>query len=237
MPSFEEVMSLAVQLPVQERERLARALGVAVQPASAPSRAVLPMAPPDLSKTNPAAWRQKERGHAVLATDAPAANLAPGPASLRALWEPVESPLVAREDQVQGQVPGLSRLRPGSPVLVHTGLALALAYGEPGVLEFWERPPVEIRLSTATYLKLLELANDADEQARIRAFIQPYAVLSLGPMASSRAVDLLLASGGSSLKALDGLIAATAIAHEIPLLVLDPSPFVGLPGLGVVVLD
>jgi len=229
MPSFEEVMSQAVQLPVQERERLARALGVAVQPRAGAS---LPLAAPDLSKTNPAAWRQKERGHAVLATDGPAANLEPGPASLRGLWEPAEAPLF--EVPSAGHVPGVASLRPGSPVLVHTSLALALARGEAAVLEFWENPPVEIRLSTATYLKLLELSNDPDEQARVRAFVQPYAVLSLGPMASSRAVDLLLASGGSALEALDGLIAATAIAHEIPLLVLDPSPFIGLPGLRVV---
>ena len=58
MSPFEEVMALAVQLPQSERERLGRALGLRLE---APKN-LFPMAKaPDLSQTDPAAWRARTR--------------------------------------------------------------------------------------------------------------------------------------------------------------------------------
>lgn len=229
MSLFEDVMALAVQMPVQERERLASALGVKLAP-SAPSN-LLPMANAAASM-DPLAWRKAERGHAVLATDGPGAGLEPGPASLRGIWAEMDL-LTGSDADALGAANQLGRLAPGSPVVVHTNVVLGLALGLESVREFWDNPPVEVRLATGTYLKLLEMCLDAEEKKRVRAFVQPYAVLSLGPMASSRAVELLLSSPRPDLTALDALIAATAIAHEIPLVTRDPRPFEGLAGLQV----
>jgi predicted nucleic acid-binding protein len=121
------------------------------------------------------------------------------------------------------------------PALIATDLCIDLARGVPEALTFFETPPVEIRLSTATYLELLGLARSPAEQRRLRRFVAPYAVLSLGPMASSRAVDLLLAYHlTDGLQPLQALMAATALAHEIPLYTRNPGPFHSIPELEVV---
>ena len=122
------------------------------------------------------------------------------------------------------------------PALIATDLCVELARSVPEAVAFFEAPPVEIRLSTATYLELLALARSPAEQRRLRRFVVPYAVLSLGPMASSRAVELLLAHHlTDGLQPLQALMAATALAHEIPLYTHNPGPFRNIPDLKVVV--
>ena len=121
-----------------------------------------------------------------------------------------------------------------APALVATDLCADLAYGRPEALAFFRQPPIEIRLSTVTYLALLAQARTPVEQRRIQRFVAPYPVLSLGPMASSRAVELVLEYGLlTGLGALDALVAATALAHEIPLYSRDPA-FQGIRDLAVV---
>jgi predicted nucleic acid-binding protein len=121
------------------------------------------------------------------------------------------------------------------PALIATDLCVALALGEPPVVEFFRSPPVAVRLSTVTYLELLAAAANAAEQRRIRRFVEPYPVLSLGPVASGRAVELALAHGlTDGLLPLPALVAATALAHEIPLYTRDPGPYQNIPGLVVV---
>jgi len=112
------------------------------------------------------------------------------------------------------------------PAVVATDVCFDLALGVSEAVEFFRQPPVEIRLATATYLELLQAARRPEEQRRLRRFVQPYAVLSLGPMASSKAVELLLAhSLSDGLEALQALVAATALAHEIPLVTRNPEPY------------
>jgi predicted nucleic acid-binding protein len=126
----------------------------------------------------------------------------------------------------------LSTFRPAA--VVATDVCFDLALGVPEALAFFQRPPVEIRLATATYLELLEAARTPEEQRRLKRFVQPYAVLSLGPMASSNAVSLLLEHGvASGLTALQALTAATALAHEIPLVTRNPAPYQHIAGLTV----
>lgn len=121
------------------------------------------------------------------------------------------------------------------PALVATDLCIELARGLAPAVAFFEAPPVEIRLSTVTYLELIGLARTPAEQRRLRRFVVPYAVLSLGPMASSRAVELLQAHHlPDGLEPLQALIAATALAHEIPLYTRNPGPFRNIPDLEVV---
>lgn len=112
------------------------------------------------------------------------------------------------------------------PALVATDVCLDLALGVPEAVSFFREPPVEVRLSTATYLELLQASRSPEEQRRLKRFVQAYPVLSLGPMASSRAVELMLEHGLSSgLTALQALAAATALAHEIPLVTRNPEPY------------
>jgi predicted nucleic acid-binding protein len=124
---------------------------------------------------------------------------------------------------------------PNLPALIATDLCVDLARGVPQAVSFFDAPPVEIRLSTVSYLELLSLARSPNEQRRIRRFVAPYAVLSLGPMTSSRAVELLLDHHlTDGLEPLDALMAATALAHEIPLYTRNPGPFRNIPDLEVV---
>jgi predicted nucleic acid-binding protein len=126
----------------------------------------------------------------------------------------------------------LETFRP--PALIATDVCFDLALGIPDAVAFFRNPPVDIRLATATYLELLQAARSPEEQRRLKRFVQPYAVLSLGPMASSKAVELLLSySLTDGLTALQALAAATALAHEIPLVTRHPQPYRNIAGLEV----
>ncbi len=236
MSLFEEVMSIAVQLPVAERERLAQALGVKVA-SSEPPRPTGTNLPLHsfASRPDAVAWRKAETGHAVLATEISAEqrSFPPGPAALSGMWAHH-----AGEEQPESAIDGtallVTELPKGSPVVVHTDVCIALALGVAEAIRFFEASPVEVRLATATYLTLLDMAEDKTQLARIRHFVQPFAVLSLGPMASSRAVELMMNHAlESGLHALDALIAATALAHEISLVTRQPRPFAEIAGLTV----
>ena len=250
MSLFEDVMSLAVQLPVAERRRLAQALGVEIAAAgqdrstpASPAGTALPLHQFS-TRPDPVAWRKAERGHAVLAADAigssaSAGNLPPGAPSIAGIWSQRAGEVGALNDggglETAGAGTGvlqLSQLPAGAPVVVHTDVCVALGLGVASTVGFFENPPVEIRLATATYLALLGMAENNEQQQRIRNFVQPYAVLSLGPMASSRAVELMLEySVATGMAPLDALVAATALAHEIPLVTLTPQLFAGVAGL------
>ena len=237
MSPFEQAMSVAVHLPQSERERLAKALGLAIVETStsaAPSRA-LPMMNLS-SRPDAAAWRKAESGHAVLATDESlsAQNIPAGASAISGIWSTRAAELVGAPEATPRAANEISRdqIPAGSPVLAHADLCLALACGEAGAMEFFENPGVEIRLATAGYLHLLANAQNSAEQNRLRRFVQPFAVLSLGPMASSRSVELMIEySLQTGLSPLDALIAATALAHEIPLLARSTQAFAGVSGL------
>lgn len=231
MSLFEEAMAVAVRLPQAERERLAQALGVqgapVVRSQSLPLQNFVP-------RPDSVAWRKAETGHAVLATGgggASGAQFPDGPGAIFGIW--------AGRDSGAKSAPGkdwplASALPKGSPVVAHTDVCIELALGSAAAQSFFEQPGVETRLATATYLTLLGGAENEEQLQRIRRFVHPYAVLSLGPMASSRAVELLLSHTlADGLDPLAALIAATALAHEIPLVALDPQPFANIAGLTV----
>ena len=228
MSLYEDAVAAAVKLPLGERERLAGALGLKLAP-----RATLPMAMPS-ARPDAKAWREAERGHAVL--DVGDANAAPGPDAIRGMWADLNLTAAGTQTDEAANPDTLSSVPPGSPVVVHTSVVTALALDLAQTRPFWANPPVEVRLATATYLYLLENCARTEERARVKAFVQPYAVLSLGPMASTRAAQIMLENGGGGLSALDSLVAATAIAHEIPLLTRTPGPFQNIEGLMVVTL-
>ena len=237
MSLFEDVMSLAVQMPMTERERLARALGLSVH-TKGPGK-TLPLnqfvSQPQSSSSDPAqaaAWRARETGHAVVDTrNSGFADTPPGPPSLVNLWINGE---INDNVGADSEVALASSLPRNAPVIVHSDVCFALAHGNGQAAEFWSTLPIEPRLATATYLALLSQAQSEDELKRVQKFVQPFAVLSLGPMASSRAVELISAHGlRDGLKPLDALIAATALAHEIPLVARNPAPFRNVMGLQV----
>jgi predicted nucleic acid-binding protein len=223
MPTVKEILELSRRLTPAERQELARAL-------ARPERSGdLPLAPGP--SPHSVAWVKAERGHAVLATDLTAleAQLPAGAAALAGAWAD-HPPAAGRE-----AAPPPSPPPTAGPALIHTDVCVDLARGDAGALAFFQTPRVEIRLSTVTYLHLLAAARDAQELARVRRFASAYPVLSLGPMASSRAVELVQAHHLSDgLEPLDALLAATALAHELPLYARDPRPFQGIADLRVV---
>jgi predicted nucleic acid-binding protein len=121
---------------------------------------------------------------------------------------------------------------PGRAALVATDVCVDLALGDPEAAKFFRNPPVELRLATATYLELLQAARTEEERQRVRRFAQGFPVLSLGPVASSTAVELLVRHGGESgIQALQALVAATALAHEIPLITRRRETYAPIAGL------
>ena len=103
-----------------------------------------------------------------------------------------------------------------------------------------------LKLGTVTFLGMVEYhlpaasvgllaeARSPNEQRRVKRFVAPFPVLSLGPMASSTAVELVLEHRlTTGLGPDEALVAATALAHEIPLYTRDPV-FTGIPDLEVV---
>ena len=229
MSLYEDAVAASVKLPLAERERLAQALGLKLAP-----RATLPLAAPP--RPDAKSWREAERGHAVLDVSQSRANIEPGPAAMRGMWAEMNLETADSLSDEAANFDTLSQLPLGAPVVVHTSVVTALALDLAPTRAFWENPRVEIRLATATYLYLLEGCLSDEQRARVKAFVQPFAVLSLGPMASTRAAQLMLDSGDSGLTALDALVAATAIAHEIPLVTRTPRPFQNIEGLSVATL-
>ncbi len=235
MSLFEDAMQVAVQLPLAERERLARALGLSVHtktPGKTLPVGTLPLnafvSNPAQDPTQSASWRQRETGHAVVNTG----NSAPadGPRALFGLFGAAST-----IEYSNANAPLASTLAAGTPTVVHLDVCWALANGNEQASQFFEKPNVEIRLATATYLALLEGADDVPQIARVQSFVRPYAVLSLGPMASSRAVELMTsANRHQRFTTVDALSCATALAHEIPLVTLDAERFAGINELRVV---
>lgn len=234
MSLFEDVMSLAVQLPQPERERLAEALGVRSATPRLSLGTSLPLASL-AARPDPVAWRKAETGHAVLNTGAADESQEDGPSAIEGMWRQHAAELLSGSTpEANGAVARASQLPPGTPVVVHTDVCTRLACGEEDAVRFFQAAAVEVRLATATYLSLLGAAENEGQQARIRRFVRPYAVLSLGPMASSRSAELMFDHAlQSGLTPLDALIAATALAHEIPLVTADPRPLTGIEELTV----
>lgn len=218
MANLNQILELARQLSAGEREQLLRAL-------RAPARAELPLmgAPPPQS----ADWVRAERGHAVLDTGAPAAAggpVPPGAAAIAGIWADLPSEVASGGE-------GIPAAGYAGPALVATDVCVELARGSEAARGLFTAGRIEVRLSTATYLELLAAARDREERHRVQAFASAYPVLSLGPMASGRSVELLLAHRDAGLGPLAALAAATALAHEIPLVTVRPGPFLGIDGL------
>ena len=243
MSLFEDAMQIAVQLPLAERERLGRALGLSVHtktPGKTLPTGTLPLnafvASPSTDPAQSAQWRARETGHAVVDTGSDAGSnngdieiVTEGPRILFGL--------LSEDNHIEysNGAPLASTLPAGTPTVVHVDACWSLATGSEQALSFFETPNVEIRLATATYLALLESADDQTEIARVQSFVRPYAVLSLGPMASSRAVELMTSEHRHERFTLvDALSCATALAHEIPLVTLDAERFTWIDELKVV---
>ncbi|MEO6908398.1 MAG: PIN domain-containing protein [Abditibacteriaceae bacterium] len=229
MSLFEEAMSIAVQLSQDQRERLSKALGVEI---NQQRKSTLPMANAN-ARPDPVAWRKAETGHAVLATDVHLRDeeIPLGASAIQGIWSDHASEFLSKSTFA---APSVKTLPTGSPVVVHHDINITLACGDAEVASFYQQPNVEVRLATAGYLQLLSLCKSASEQQRVRRFVQPFAVLSLGPMASSRAVELMLEHVvQTGMQPLDALTAATAIAHEIPLVTRSAERFAGIADLDV----
>jgi predicted nucleic acid-binding protein len=236
MSLYEDAVAAAVKLPQAQREQLAQALGLKLQP-STPGVPAGGASLPLVSNYAPQTarqWRKAESGHAVLADDENLRDdeIPAGAAAISGIWQTRSDELLNARSPQTGSTPGVALaadLPAFAPVVVHHDVAFALACGEESARLFFENTQLEIRLATAGYLALLGACENASQQQRVRRFVQPFAVLSLGPMASSRAVELMREY--SQLAPLDALTAATALAHEIPLVAHDAARFSGIVSL------
>ena len=238
MSIFEDAMQIAVQLPLAERERLGRALGLSVHtktPGKTLPTGTLPLnafvASPSQDPNQSAQWRQRETGHAVVDTGSDSGDIEIITEGPRILFG-----LLSEDNHIEysNGAPLASSLPLGTPTVVHVDTCWSLATGNAQALAFFEKPNVEIRLATATYLALLESAENTAEIGRVQGFVRPYAVLSLRPMASSRAVELMTsAHRHERFTLVDALSCATALAHEIPLVTLDAERFTWIDELNV----
>jgi predicted nucleic acid-binding protein len=219
MSELQYVLQLARALGPAEQQQLIRAL-TAGSPAAG-----LPLLAPSAPSPHSAAWVRAERGHAVLATEPEAtADIPPGAGAIAGIWPHLAAP----EARVEAGRPATAY---SGPVLVATDVCLGLARGEPGAWAVFTGGRLEIRLSTVSYLELLACSTGPEDDRRLRQFVAPYAVLSLGPVASNRSVELLFAHREEGLDPLRALVAATALAHEIPLVAHDVRPFARIDGL------
>lgn len=174
-------------------------------------------------------WIKAERGHAVLATyDVPDEAIPAGAAAIAGIWSRADAGQPSR-----GDAPNLGSYR--GPALIATDVCLDLGCGLPAAVELFRTGSVEVRLATATYLELLATSSGSAQRRRVQRFVSSFAVLSLGPMASSRSVELMLEQGGSGLEPLEALAAATALAHEIPIITRRTDHFEGIEDLEVLV--
>lgn len=248
MSLYEDAVAAAVKLPQAQRELLAQALGLKLQPSTPGAKiggASLPMVSHYAPQTA-RQWRRAEAGHAVLADDENLsdAEIPAGAPAIAGIWQArAEELLSAHSLQAGsgGSTAGFVRaadLPKFAPVVVHHDVALALACGEDAARLFFEDTALEIRLTTAGYLALLDVCETALQQQRVRYFKEPFAVLSLGPMASSRAVELMLEySQRTGMSPLDALTAATALAYEIPLIARNANFFAGIDNLTVCTIE
>jgi hypothetical protein len=145
MSLFEDVMAVAVQLPMSERERLGRALGLSVHTKgpgkTIPLNQFVSRPDPAQSAAQSAAWRKAETGHAVLDTEktASAADVSPGPRAIYGIWSEQQQDI---PDAGSVDVPTVE-FGEGQSVIVHTDVCAQLAVGSEAALGFFESPPVE----------------------------------------------------------------------------------------------
>jgi predicted nucleic acid-binding protein len=230
--TFDQFLDAARALPRSQQMELLHALAREPVPESPGSGRGLPLQQfSDLAATrpdvaDPEAWARRERGHAVLAQHAPrAADLPEGPAALVGMMATVPATAAVVERLAQASTGGGA-----PPAIVGTDVVMALARAEEPAIGWFAEPPCTPRLTTPTYLHLLASAHDREELTRIQRFAAVYAILSLGPVASNRAVQIVAESGVAGLSPLAALLAATALAHEIPVYTSDLA-VASVPGL------
>jgi predicted nucleic acid-binding protein len=81
-------------------------------------------------------------------------------------------------------------------------------------------------------MALLANCQDALDLAGVRAFLSVAIVYPIVASISRRALRILdQLAPPSGLTADDALVAATALAHKLPLYTLDPARFAAVPGL------
>src|SRR5262249_47742771 len=116
--------------------------------------------------------------------------------------------------------------------LIATDVCVDVACGVEPAVAIFSGARFEPRISTVTYLELLASATPG-ERERLQRFVAAYAVLTLGPVASHRAVELMLQHRERGLQPTEALGAATALAHELPLITRNAGPYQRIAGLKV----
>lgn len=118
--------------------------------------------------------------------------------------------------------------------LIDTDVLRACRRGEAPALQFldpqaWVVRPATSQLSAIT---LIADAPDTTERVGLGMFLSWFIVHALTAQISRRAAQLLDSlPPPCGLTADDAIVAATALAHKLPLYTLDPARFAAVPGL------
>ncbi|MEY2876572.1 MAG: hypothetical protein RLZZ373_3943 [Pseudomonadota bacterium] len=122
-------------------------------------------------------------------------------------------------------------------MLIDTDVLIWHLRGHPSALQTLDALPEPPMLSAVTYLELLQgLRNKAEMQALKKMLLQRrMTVLPITEAITGRAIDLVESLVLShSLQMGDGLIAATALLHEVPVLTANFKHFSAVPNLQIV---
>ena len=123
---------------------------------------------------------------------------------------------------------------PALPLLVDTDLCVDVSRLFQPTIDLLDREALlwTLALSTQTYMELLVGCADKRQQSRTERFVRRFEVLPITEAVSAMALDLMrryrLSHG---LLIGDALIAATALAHDCPLLTKNQRDFRFIAGL------
>ena len=122
----------------------------------------------------------------------------------------------------------------GTRYLADTNTIIDLVVGRlPTASISWLEQQLEqqaVAISVTTRIELLTKTEPASEYATMQAFVQSVPVLPLDEATTQQIIRL---RQQHRVKLPDAIIAATALAHGLPLLTRNTSDFQALPGLAV----
>lgn len=122
-------------------------------------------------------------------------------------------------------------------MLIDTDVLIWHLRGNPSALRTLDALTDPPKISAVTYLELLQGLRNKAEMAAVKKMLQQrrMSILPITEAITDRAIELVEALVLShSLQMGDGLIAATALLHQMPVLTANVKHFSAVPGLQIV---
>jgi predicted nucleic acid-binding protein len=123
-------------------------------------------------------------------------------------------------------------------ILLDTSVAIPIRDMDARILQvaepFWSNPMISVITRIELDGGVAKPGSDPRRRELLAAFLNSVTVLDLTQTEARHYCAIVERSGFSRRKLLDRLIAATALAHRLPLATLNPGDFADVPGLEVV---